>query len=91
MSEEATARRPQFTDGDVVLLRSGGPAMTVYRVGLPGDDEILYETCWFRGGDLMRDTFTEVEIILVGKRPLGWSADEAIVQRGRQLIRGDAK
>jgi uncharacterized protein YodC (DUF2158 family) len=50
-----------FKVGDVVALRSGGPAMTVYQVGDYKKTK-LYDVCWFVGGDLHREAFSEPEI-----------------------------
>lgn len=51
-----------FSIGDLVKLKSGGPAMTVW--GVRADS--ITETCWFRGEELMRDAFHPDELLDVG-------------------------
>ena len=52
-----------FKIGDLVRLKSGGPEMTVFMVQ---DNTIfdlpVYDVCWFVGGDLHRDGFSEPEL-----------------------------
>lgn len=42
--------------GDVVILKSGGPKMTVFEVGTGGREEIICG--WFEGSQLFKSTFT---------------------------------
>lgn len=49
-----------FSVGDVVGLRTGGPAMTVWGVR----DDGLVDTCWFIDAALHRDTFGPEELLL---------------------------
>ena len=53
---------PKFKVGDVVLLRSGGPAMTV-EVVRKGGDELVCHTKWFDGAEVKRDAFAEYELL----------------------------
>lgn len=53
---------PAFKVGDVVLLRSGGPSMTIYFVR-PHDPPFVYGVEWFDNHELKRDSFSELELI----------------------------
>lgn len=67
MGEPAAAK---FKIGDVVVLHSGGPAMTVYFLPTAyGGSHQLVETEWFAGDELRRDAFTEAEIESMVKKP----------------------
>lgn len=46
-----------FTIGDVVILKSGGPAMTVENVGRDSRDRDLVWCCWFDKTDKKVGTF----------------------------------
>ena len=48
--------------GAIVRLKSGGPCMTVYIAHETNEDLPVYQTCWFVGGDLHRDGFSEPEL-----------------------------
>jgi uncharacterized protein YodC (DUF2158 family) len=49
-----------FPNGAVVILKSGGPAMTV----MARRDDGLYEVNWFNNKDeLKRGAFAEVELV----------------------------
>lgn len=48
----------KFEKGDVVLLKSGGPAMTVSRIN-DGSDDPTYECTWFDNDTLRREEFDE--------------------------------
>ena len=50
-----------FSIGDLVVLKSGGPTMTVWEVDR--GDAPIYRTCWFVGGILHRDAFSEPELV----------------------------
>lgn len=50
----------RFKIGDVVILRSGGPRMTVWEVRTDG----LVATNWFAGDELRRDNFGAAELEL---------------------------
>ena len=52
---------PKFKNGQIVLLRSGGPAMTIASTHPPISD--YYDTVWFDGGELRRDAFAETELV----------------------------
>jgi uncharacterized protein YodC (DUF2158 family) len=39
-----------FAVGDVVMLRSGGPRMTVTYIGDDGMGQTTVSCCWFDGG-----------------------------------------
>jgi len=43
--------------GDVVRLKSGGPAMTIERVGQAGDGQPAADCLWFEGTEVKRGTF----------------------------------
>lgn len=59
--QKAEQKTPaKFKTGDVVVLRSGGPQMTVFCAGT--DSRCLVETEWFVGGVLSRDVFLEAEL-----------------------------
>ena len=47
--------------GDLVVLKSGGPTMTVWEVDRGGAP--IYRTCWFVGGLIQRDAFSEPELV----------------------------
>jgi uncharacterized protein YodC (DUF2158 family) len=53
--------------GDIVLLNSGGPAMTVDLIetasNVPG--QALINCCWFGDRELMRDGFLEAQLVKV--------------------------
>lgn len=56
----AQVRSEQFKVGDIVVLRSGGPRMTVWRVlSVPSR---AVETEWFAGDELKRDAFSQAEL-----------------------------
>lgn len=53
----------KFRVGDVVVLRSGGPRMTVYFMPIAyGRASQIVKTEWFNGGELKRDEFSEAEL-----------------------------
>ena len=66
MADVERISEPVFKIGDLVRLKSGGPEMTVFmvqdntRFDLP-----VYDVCWFVGGDLHRDGFSEPELMAV--------------------------
>ena len=45
----------EFKEGDVVVLKSGGPKMTVYGIG----NEAVYVT-WFSGNELYKKELKQV-------------------------------
>ncbi|HEX6022579.1 MAG TPA: DUF2158 domain-containing protein [Solirubrobacter sp.] len=51
--------KPQLKVGDAVSLMSGGPAMTIIRIGAPTTDHCsgLVAVAWFTGGQSLRDAF----------------------------------
>ncbi len=49
--------------GDVVVLKSGGPEMTVNSLLNPDDDQVV-EVEWFVGGDLRRAIFDVDQLVL---------------------------
>jgi uncharacterized protein YodC (DUF2158 family) len=55
----------EFKPGDVVKLKSGGPAMTIAKYGKYSDGEkALCE--WFDGkGEVKRDTFADYQLVAV--------------------------
>lgn len=57
--------------GAIAILRSGGPAMTVYRMpssGPSGSESIFVETEWFdAAGHLQRDRFDRRELVILPK------------------------
>ena len=55
---------PRFKIGDVVVLKSGGPPMTVFLVERTAHLEPLYRTTWFDGKKLLRDAFADPELEL---------------------------
>ena len=68
MSEEVKpAFHPQFKVGDVVVLRSGGPAMTMELIPVGADMEV-YGVCWFSGDVLHRDAFTKEQLLFVARK-----------------------
>ena len=53
----------RFKIGDLVVLKSGGPTMTVWEIRDATFELVaFYGTCWFVGGELHRDGFAEAEI-----------------------------
>lgn len=48
----------RFKEGDVVVLKSGGPKMTVIGFGDTG----LLNVNWFAGTELKRDCFADIEL-----------------------------
>ena len=62
-----------FKLGDIVLLRSGGPAMTVYLMREDHAGETIYDTIWFDDRELKRDSFSGAELIGVEKNDPGYS------------------
>jgi len=42
----------RFNPGDLVVLKSGGPKMTIEKIGNP-----LVFCAWFKGDDRVRDNF----------------------------------
>ena len=66
--EDSGARldSPTFKIGDLVRLKSGGPEMTVYLARRMYQNDIaefqMCDVCWFVGGDLHRDGFSEPEL-----------------------------
>lgn len=60
---QSKAEYPRFKVGDVVVLRSGGPKMTVFlvRPTMHKHEGSLVDTSWFDGGELRRDSFAETE------------------------------
>ena len=53
----------RFKIGDIVVLKSGGPPMTVWEVDAPPLDKVaIYRTNWFVGGELHRDAFSKLEL-----------------------------
>lgn len=59
-AEQKTSAK--FKAGDIVVLRSGGPQMTVFRMQERTSRCSLVDTEWFVGGVLSRDTFSEAEL-----------------------------
>lgn len=59
MSED---NEPKFKIGDIVVLKSGGPTMTVW-----GANEMLgsihYSVTWFVGGENKQGVFNEPELV----------------------------
>jgi len=55
----------EFTPGDVVRLKSGGPKMTVEQVGKEGAEAVC---CFFVRKKLIRETLQTAAIDLTGKR-----------------------
>ena len=49
-----------FKEGDIVVLKSGGPEMTIENIGpLNFYSKIIgAHCCWFNANDLKRDVFT---------------------------------
>jgi uncharacterized protein YodC (DUF2158 family) len=58
-----TAEAPKFEVGDVVLLRSGGPAMIIDRIWLDSRKPRIYDVVWFDDCTLNRGAFVENQII----------------------------
>jgi uncharacterized protein YodC (DUF2158 family) len=54
-----------FQVGDVVRLKSGGPAMTVTKTGF-GADMVLCE--WFEEGDAKQKSFPTASLIRIEER-----------------------
>jgi uncharacterized protein YodC (DUF2158 family) len=54
---------PPFAVGDIVLLKSGGPAMTVSVMSAWPPSDWRVETVWFNDRTLCRDVFTEKELV----------------------------
>lgn len=53
----------RFKIGDLVVLKSGGPAMTIWAIGNNFSEMVaIYRTNWFVGGELHRDDFSDLEI-----------------------------
>jgi uncharacterized protein YodC (DUF2158 family) len=46
-----------FNPGDTVVLKSGGPKMTVDQVGVDGFDKPAVWCDWFEGAKKMSDSF----------------------------------
>lgn len=53
-----------YKTGDVVRLRSGGPCMTVFQLEGQADSDLI-NVSWFRDDILLRDAFTEKELMPV--------------------------
>lgn len=51
-----------YKPGDVVQLKSGGPAMTVSEVIHPASKEVKYVCHWFKGASNERGVFAEPEL-----------------------------
>jgi uncharacterized protein YodC (DUF2158 family) len=47
----------QFNKGDVVVLKSGGPKMTVNNAGTDMTGELFVECVWFEGNQHRATTF----------------------------------
>ena len=69
-----------FKVGDVVLLRSGGPAVTVYsvleNVLSYGPLIVAYECVWFSDGERKHDVFSEPELVRAVDQQEAVSADD---------------
>ena len=59
-------KKNKYKIGDVVMLKSGGPKMTVSSVPRDPDPNVLsdrgsswYSCSWFKGGSLEHGTFSE--------------------------------
>lgn len=57
---------PLYSVGNVVLLKSGGPAMTVFKPRAAVLGEFLVECEWFAGAELHRDVFDQRELLRTG-------------------------
>lgn len=69
----------RFKIGDVVVLKSGGPKMTVWSApgGPAGSD--LFGCAWFRADETMRDNFAEAELDLVSaQHPIALFAEPCV-------------
>jgi uncharacterized protein YodC (DUF2158 family) len=49
----------KFKGGDVVMLKSGGPPMTVQIMKEKGEGETMDQCQWFSGAELQQGVFVE--------------------------------
>ena len=54
----------KINEGDVVLLKSGGPEMTIKSLGV-GGGKPSYVCTWFSGTKLEKAVFAEAELKLI--------------------------
>jgi uncharacterized protein YodC (DUF2158 family) len=54
-----------FSPGNLVLLKSGGPVMTVYEVQAAGE-RVRIHCEWFDDRELRRDVFMQGELLRTG-------------------------
>jgi len=63
-----------FKEGDLVQLKSGGPAMTVQKVNEFSEGRIIIDCQWFVDEKLQTARFDPTLLVKAGKEP-NWVAD----------------
>lgn len=65
----------QIKAGDVVVLKSGGPKMTVSKIGIAGGSDTTSAWCdWFEGTKPQKGVFplTSLQVFEEGRGPRAW-------------------
>ena len=85
-----------FNVGDLVRLRSGGPAMTIWHVRhspIPTAEPTVYDVEWFAGDEIRQHAFAEPELdanpppCVYEIRSWDWSGPPKLFEYGKTWCR----